>query len=72
MQTYFRLNSNAGWIKITTDAYYTPNDVCIHGIGITPDIVVELPEDVQSLAIESLSVEQDTQLMRALQYLKNS
>ena len=71
VQTYFRLNSNAGWIKITTDAYYTPNDVCIHGIGITPDIVVELPEDVQSLAIESLSVEQDTQLMRALQYLKN-
>lgn len=72
VQTYFRLNSNAGWIKITTDAYYTPNDVCIHGIGITPDIVVELPEDVQSLAIESLSMEQDTQLMRALQYLKNS
>lgn len=24
VQTYFRLNSNAGWIKITTDAYYTP------------------------------------------------
>ncbi len=28
-------------IKITTSSYYTPDGICIHGIGITPDITVE-------------------------------
>jgi carboxyl-terminal processing protease len=31
-------------IKLTTSSYYTPSGVCIHGIGITPDVVVEPTE----------------------------
>lgn len=32
-------------IKMTIAYYYTPNGVCIHGEGITPDVEVELPKD---------------------------
>lgn len=32
-------------VKMTTAYYYTPNGTCIHGTGIQPDEVVELPED---------------------------
>lgn len=33
--------SDGSAIKITTSSYYTPSGVCIHGIGIEPDVVVE-------------------------------
>ncbi|MDD6888130.1 MAG: S41 family peptidase [bacterium] len=72
VQTYFQLPANKGWVKLTTDAYYTPNDICIHGVGITPDVVVELPEEYRGAALESLMREQDTQLAAALDILKGN
>ena len=69
VQSYFRLSANGGYVKLTTDAYFTPNDVCIHGVGITPDLVVELPEAYRDLALDSLPREQDTQLAAAIAYL---
>lgn len=71
VQTYFKLAANGGWVKLTTDAYYTPNDVCIHGVGITPDLVVELPEAYRDTALDSLPREQDTQLQAAMEQLTN-
>ena len=71
VQTYFKLAANGGWVKLTTDAYYTPNDVCIHGVGITPDFVVELPEAYRDTALDSLPREQDTQLQAAMEQLTN-
>ena len=44
-------------VKYTTSRYYTPNGVCIHGIGVEPDIVVE----------EDPDAEWDVQLDRALE-----
>mgnify|MGYP003584955707 CR=1 FL=1 len=67
VQSYFHLSGENGWAKMTTDAYYTPNGVCIQGIGITPDIVVELPEDLKDTAIDFLDPAQDTQLQAAMQ-----
>lgn len=67
VQSYFHLSGENGWAKMTTDAYYTPNGVCIQGIGITPDIVVELPEDLKDTAIDFLDPAQDTQLQAAIQ-----
>lgn len=32
-------------VKMTTAYYYTPNGACIHGTGIQPDEIVEIPED---------------------------
>ena len=66
VQSYFHLSDNKGWAKMTTDAYYTPNGVCIHGIGITPDIVVDLPEELKDTPVDILTPEQDTQLQAAL------
>lgn len=66
VQSFYRISENGGWIKLTTDAYYTPNDVCIQGVGITPDIVVDLPENLQGTALELLDPAEDTQLQRAL------
>jgi len=67
VQSYFHLSGENGWAKMTTDAYYTPNGVCIQGIGITPDIVVELPDDLKDTSIDFLDPAQDTQLQAAIQ-----
>lgn len=43
VQTVYRLPQNTG-LKLTTAKYYTPSGRSINGTGITPDEVVELPE----------------------------
>ena len=50
--------SDGSAIKVTTSRYYTPNGVCIHGVGITPDIVVEQDD-----------TENDNQLDTAVEFL---
>jgi carboxyl-terminal processing protease len=66
VQSFFHITENGGWAKMTTDAYYTPNGICIQGIGITPDVVVELPEELKDTAIELLDPSEDTQLKAAI------
>ena len=66
VQSYFHLSNNKGWVKMTTDAYYTPNGVCIHGVGITPDIVVDLPEELKGTSIDLIDPAKDTQLQAAI------
>lgn len=66
VQSFFHLSDNMGWAKMTTDAYYTPNGVCIQGIGITPDIVADLPEELKNTAIDTLDPAQDVQLQTAI------
>lgn len=40
--------SNGGQLRITIERWYTPNDRAIHGVGITPDYIVNAsPEDVR-------------------------
>jgi carboxyl-terminal processing protease len=39
-----------GGIKLTTSRYFTPSGRSIHGLGITPDIVVEAPPQVAPAA----------------------
>ena len=70
VQSYFRIPETSGMLKITTEAYYTPNGVCIHGIGIEPDETVELPEGAENYAISVLPRELDTQLQAAIRYLE--
>ena len=47
-------------VKYTIAKYFTPEGQDIHGNGVTPDMVVELPEDAQS----------DVQLEAAIDYVK--
>lgn len=54
-----------GAIKITTEEFKTPNGNKIHKVGITPDIEVENEETV-------VEENQDKQLQKAIEFLKNS
>ena len=71
VQSFFRLNETNGWIKITTDAYYTPNGVCVQDNGIIPDLIVELSEEAQQYSIDYIPFELDTQLQAAISYLED-
>lgn len=53
-QNIYRL-VGGGSIKITTGAYYTPDDICIDKIGIEPHIVVENEEEQLTRAIEEVN-----------------
>ncbi len=55
-------------IKLTISEYFTPKGTNIHGIGIEPDIKVELPEDINGIGVEYL--DEDTQLQKALEVIK--
>lgn len=67
IQEVFKLTDGSA-IKMTVEEYYTPNNQKINKVGITPDEVVELPEDLQ----EQLTIPeaQDTQLQKAIAILK--
>ena len=44
VQSIYPLRGGKTGMKLTTAHYYTPGGTCIHGTGITPDIIVELEE----------------------------
>ena len=61
--------SNGGALRVTIAAYYTPNGRNIHGVGITPDVEVQLPDEV--LDDPTLLTEQtDTQLQKAIEVIQ--
>ena len=60
VQVILTLSDGTG-LKVTMARYYTPNGVCIHGVGIAPD--VEIKDDIQT--------EKDEQLIRALEVVKS-
>ena len=68
IQTLLSLTDGSG-LKITTEEYYTPKGTTIHKVGITPDEEVELPDTVKS--IYSVTKDEDTQLKKAIETLKN-
>ena len=58
-------------IKLTTARYYTPSGECIHGVGIEPDITVELDEDAVTVyGLNNLPHDQDNQLQAAIKVLR--
>lgn len=62
VQSIYKLDDGSA-VKLTTQDYYTPNGNNIHGIGITPDEVVELDEDAYK------KDGTDTQLDAAVRYI---
>lgn len=72
VQTTWDLGEGYGWIKLTTDAYYTPSGKSLNGVGVTPDKLVELPEELRNYDIYTLMrdyMSADTQLKAAIEYL---
>ena len=58
--------SNGGYVKITSFLYSPPFSGNYDGVGIEPDIVVELEGEAASKNLFLLSEEEDTQLSAAL------
>ncbi len=64
-QDVFALQSGGG-MSITVDYYYTPEDKCIHGIGIAPDVLAESGYE-EGYPVGAIARENDVQLNRALE-----
>ena len=68
VQSVMDLGDGSG-LSLTIAKYYTPSGECIHGVGIEPDIEVDLPEGVEFIPGEELY--NDTQLQAAVEELKS-
>lgn len=66
VQRLFTLPDGSG-LNVTIQKYYTPNGTSIHGVGITPDYEVELPEEYAEQT--NIPPETDTQLQKAVEVL---
>ena len=60
-------NANTGF-KLTTSQYFTPNGENIHGVGIEPDVIIELDEAYNEL--ENPTKADDNQLQKAIEIMK--
>ncbi len=54
-------------IKVTVSKYFTPNGKNIHGIGIEPDITVELDDKLKQQVV--IDKEEDNQLQKAIEII---
>lgn len=68
VQRLFTLPDGSG-LNITIQKYYTPNGISIHGTGIAPDDVVELPEGY--VDGDQIPEEKDTQLKEGIRILQD-
>jgi len=75
VQTIIPLSDGSG-LRLTTAKYFTPKGRSIHGKGITPDIVVEVPKEPAGAPPKPPSLDpledlkKDVQLQRALDVIK--
>ena len=76
VQTIIPLSDGSG-LRLTTAKYFTPKGRSIHGKGITPDIIVELPKEPGGRRIGRCrprdpleDLKKDVQLQRALDVIK--
>ncbi len=69
VQRLFTLPDGSG-LNITIQKYYTPNGVSIQDVGVSPDIVVELPEAYQGMGPSEIPEGEDSQLKKALEVMR--
>lgn len=69
VQRLFTLPDGSG-LNITIQKYYTPNGTSIHGVGIEPDEVVQLPEKYLSTALTEIPAGEDMQLQKGIETLQ--
>lgn len=65
---FFKADGSA--IKLTTQKYYIPSGVCIDGVGIQPNITVEMPQKEGVYYGYQYDFADDLQLQKALEVLK--
>lgn len=69
VQTTYSFKDGTG-LKVTIARYYTPSGVCIQGEGIKPDIEVKLPDKYKDTSVAAIPREDDLQLQKAIEVLK--
>lgn len=71
VQAVYPFTSDGAGIQLTVARYFTPSGVCIHGVGIEPDVEVVQPEDVElRYGINNIPREKDVQLQTALEVVQ--
>jgi carboxyl-terminal processing protease len=68
MQTFYRL-SDGSVFKTTSDLYYPPYSDNYDGVGIAPDVEVELDEELQKINPYKIKDSEDNQLAAAFDTL---
>jgi carboxyl-terminal processing protease len=71
VQAVVNLEDGSG-LKVTIARYFTPSGVCIQDIGIEPHVKVELPEKYKNVAVSQVPKEDDTQLKKAIEVVKEA
>lgn len=66
VQRIIPLSDGAG-LKLTVSEYFTPNDINIHGVGIEPDVYLEMDDDA---LYGPQYLNEDVQLQRAVEIVK--
>lgn len=70
IQTVIPLNDNTEGFQMTYAQYFLSNGQAVHKIGITPDIISEMPEDMKNMYFE-LGDMTDPQLKKAWEEAKS-
>ena len=65
MQTVLQLSDGSG-VSVTCAYYLPPKSPNYHGVGVVPDVVVEMPEEFANINLDKLTDEQDVQLQAAV------
>ncbi|AEV67221.1 S41 family peptidase [Acetivibrio clariflavus] len=71
VQAVVNLDDGSG-LKVTIARYFTPSGVCIQDVGIEPHIKVELPEKYRNVAVSQIPKEEDNQLQKAIEVIKDA
>ena len=69
VQRLFTLPDGSG-VNVTIQKYYTPSGTSIHGVGVEPDEVLQLPEKYLATGLADIPEAEDTQLQKAIEVLQ--
>lgn len=65
-----RMLADGSGIKVTISKYFTPSGVCIHGIGIKPDIEIDVLNEYKDIPVSQIPKARDVQLQSAIEAVK--
>lgn len=69
MQNTYNLD-NGGGLRLTVAKYRTVKSECYHGVGLAPDYEADIPEKYAQTSIEDIPENEDTQLQKAIEVLR--
>ncbi len=61
--------SDGSGLKVTVSKYFTPSGICIHEIGIKPDVEINLSEKYKYTPVSQVPRSDDVQLKKAVEVL---